>query len=100
MPRQVASCVTVPAFQLWFAFAVVMAPQTVQTFQCCVPSEVQEVLSVCSFMATGSVYVAPQPLYDGTAVLSGQALMNQGIFIPHYTKEYQSWQILLEEEEK
>ena len=44
--------------------------------------------------------VAPQPLYDGTAVLSGQALMNQGIFIPHYTKEYQSWQILLEEEEK
>ena len=39
----------------------------------------------------------PQDPLSENPVLSGSALMNQGFAIPHYTKEYQSWQILLKE---
>lgn len=38
-----------------------------------------------------------QALYASGKTVSGRTLMTQGIFIPFYTKEYQSWQIVVEE---
>ncbi|MBR6322850.1 MAG: alpha-galactosidase, partial [Lachnospiraceae bacterium] len=35
--------------------------------------------------------------FDGESALTGSALMNRGIYIPPYGKEYQSWQIILKE---
>ncbi len=35
--------------------------------------------------------------YMNEPVLTGRTLMSRGIYIPHYSKEYQSWQIVLEE---
>ena len=39
-------------------------------------------------------------VFDGKTEYSGRTLMTQGIYIPQYTKEYQSWQILAEKVNK
>ena len=39
----------------------------------------------------------PGNLLSEEPVLTGRSLMNQGLCIPHYTKEYQSWQIIFSE---
>lgn len=35
-------------------------------------------------------------LFDGTMTLTGRTLMNRGIYIPVASKEYQSWQIIIQ----
>ena len=38
-----------------------------------------------------------QEVFDGRTLYTGQTLMTRGFYIPEYRKEYQAWQIIIEE---
>ena len=38
-----------------------------------------------------------QDVFDGRTLYTGQTLMTRGFYIPEYRKEYQAWQIIIEE---